>query len=227
MNQFVNKYTKPPEKELYANSLVLYENMAIEGFAQMQKGATKIAIAVEAILANKLYLEVLDERGLPVYPTQEEYLTELIGKIGIARSTLFEYLKPYRVAKMLGVSTEDYIKMGGDDTWRIITAHVEINRRYEVVSAGEVPSDEIPSTLINLASEISENPDKPDLKILRSDKHKLVAETVGGHSITYAIENNTLHIFDNGVKRISASIYFTRLPDFIQADLLRRLGAKK
>jgi hypothetical protein len=91
------------------------EAMAIEGAANIIAGENMVAIAVHRIATQKLYLELKDDNELPVYTRFEHYLPELIQKMGIGRSKIFNLLTITRIATgpTLNLSYEQFAELGG------------------------------------------------------------------------------------------------------------------
>lgn len=127
------------------------EAMAIEGAAQWIAGQTTVAIALHKIVTQKLYLQELDDHGLPQYKSFEDYWQlSLEGKMGVSRSQAFNCLRDIRIA--LGPSFkldyEAFARLGGTARFSAVPEVAEYNQKtgevlglrdgYEVPEDGDV-----------------------------------------------------------------------------------------
>jgi hypothetical protein len=107
------------------------EAMAIEGASNIIAGENMVSIAVHRIATQKLYLEIKDEKGLPIYTRFEHYLPELIQKMGIGRSKIFNLLTITRIATgpTLNLSYEQFAELGGATAFGALRDIVEYDQK--------------------------------------------------------------------------------------------------
>ena len=105
------------------------EKQARLGAHMVKQGAVVLGIAIYRIFTEKLYLAEVDERGLPLYQTQEDYIPYFIQMVGISRATLFNYYKPVRIITALGMTFDQYERTGGYETWGKAQKYIKYNPR--------------------------------------------------------------------------------------------------
>lgn len=122
------------------------EQQAVDGVEAVKLGMDSVTLAIYEILNDKLYLAHKDERGLPLYKTQEEYIPVLARKVGLGRSTIFKYKGIADFAlNTLELPVSDFISLGGKDTFERVKTLVgdsdASERKLEIIETLEELKD--------------------------------------------------------------------------------------
>lgn len=211
-----------------SDKLTTLHNLEDEVKAGLEEGrklADKISLALYQILTEKLYLAELDDRGLPLYSTQEQYIPYLLQKLGISRATLYNYYTPAKIAMATGLNAEEYVATGGKQMWARVKSEVPYDD-----TTGEVMVDkgELISTLVEIAS-----PGPDELQLSPVDIRKRLASLSGDPEtkmpdVSYYKAGRGLHykLYSNTGLQEGIVCDWALLPEPVQNDLIKRLYLK-
>lgn len=103
------------------------EAQAREGIKHVRYGDNLLSIAIHRILTEKLYLAELDDKGLPLYPTQTAYEPHLLAELQISRQTLYNYYTPIKIAcgPTFQLDYDEFVSTGGKTSWAVAKEYLE------------------------------------------------------------------------------------------------------
>jgi hypothetical protein len=167
------------------------ESMAIEAAAKMLSGADELAIAIHEIFSKQLYLEELDDKGLPLYTTQKEYEPVLLRKLGISRATLYNHYTPLKIAAgpTFNLSYEDFIETGGKRMWANVADVVEYDRFTGEVTT-EIPGKDVGEYILEQVRELAPSREKPELNLTPYELKREVNQRLNKLEIRFWLESN-------------------------------------
>jgi hypothetical protein len=173
------------------------EEWAVEAAANIIKSTNELCIYVYEILENGLFLNHLDENGLPLYTNQSEYLSHhLLDLLGISKATLFNYYQVSRLA--LGdfnLSREKFVEQGGYNTWRAIAKNVNLDRKGKLISLkrNDIPDSEAKEYILKQLEDVVIQQDRENLT--QGQTTKLLADALNKtNQITFRlIERDDLY----------------------------------
>lgn len=141
--------------------------LAIQQVQNLIETVSRVCWGVFEILHFRKYEELSGEDGEVLYKSQDQYLSDrLIPATGLARSTIFKYLKAMRVGYEHGVtSLDDLIAIGGPTRLYEIADFFAVER-----GTGQIigPKGQEPDPEINYDEEVKEvisrmKSEEPDL----------------------------------------------------------------
>jgi len=165
-------------------SLEYYENEALEGANMLFTGVSICALAVHKILTNELWRQAVDDLKMPVYGSQEEYISYLQNKLGLSRATIFNYNRSVTAALGAGWTIQEYADKNGYTVFNRVLEHVQMDRNGNF--------DQPKQLVLEIANEIASVPEKPDVVLPPAEQHKLIASKVNSRNITFFIEGDLL-----------------------------------
>lgn len=223
------------------DELHLLEAQAKDGVKAIETGANLLSLAVHRIYSQKLYLAELDDKGLPVYPTQTAYEPYLLQHLGVSRQTLYNHYTPARLAmgSTFNLTEEEYIQTGGKVAWSVATKEFldydEDTAEVKSLADGRpLDSQAFVATLRNIhrggPSELMLRPSQVRQELNNSlgfkEEHQAPIRYMEGEAnLVLTGPLKTIIAVVNGEQIVAG--YVTDIPSVVYDDLMKRLNIRK
>ncbi len=195
------------------------ENRAREIIDIMDMGKSLLSLIIYNIHERELYKNIVDERGLSVYPTWSDYLPHLAKTLAISPATVYNYLRPAKIA-MNHITPHEYLEQDAFRIYKEIPKYVEVDRN------GKTDTD-VSQVVVNVLSlETNEEP------LTVSDIHINLREQFGVDEtiIYYQVKESEVYYvietYESGIlagREREVFLNLEMLPDVVRKNIIKTL----